>query len=120
MRKTIFDDGMLVLTSSDLILYSSDEKDELKRIPLSIIDGCSYSMLRRGLVVKQRVNAEENVVSYLGKLDRDIDDFQGKLGELDAQIDEKYDEVDDLEKEIKTIKNRIKGMLSQLKDSSKN
>jgi len=99
-RKTLFDDGMLVLTSSDLILYSSDEKDELKRIPLSIIDGCSYSMLRRGLVVKQRVNAEENFSSYLGQLDRVIDDFQGKLDELDEQIDEKYDEVDDLEKEI--------------------
>ena len=33
-RKILFDDGMLTLTSSDLILSSSDEKDELKRIPL--------------------------------------------------------------------------------------
>ena len=100
-RKILFDDGMLTLTSSDLILSSSDEKDELKRIPLSIIENCSYSMLSRGLVVKRRANVEENLVSYLAQLEDDIEDFQKGLNVLDEKIEEKYDEIEDLEKEVK-------------------
>lgn len=100
-RKTLFDDGLLVLTSSDLILYSSDEKDELKRIPLSIIEGCSYSILKRGLVIKKKANAEENLSRYLGQLEDDIEGFEKKLEELDNLIDEKDDTIEDLEKQVK-------------------
>jgi len=100
-RKTLFDDGLLVLTSSDLILYSSDEKDELKRIPLSIIEGCSYSMLKRGLVIKKKANAEENLSRYLDQLESDIESFQKELEGLDNLIDEKDEAIKDLDKQIK-------------------
>ena len=59
-RKTLFDEGMLILTSQNLILYSSDEKEELKRIPISSIESCSYSNIRRGLLIKRRINEQEN------------------------------------------------------------
>jgi len=100
-RKTLFDDGLLVLTSSDLILYSSDEKDELKRIPLSIIEGCSYSMLKRGLVIKKKANAEENLSRYLDQLEDDIESFQNELEGLDNLIDKKDETIEDLDKQIK-------------------
>ena len=59
-RKTLFDEGMLILTSQNIILYSSDEKEELKRIPISSIESCSYSNIRRSLVIKHRTNEQEN------------------------------------------------------------
>lgn len=66
-RKTLFEDGMLVLTSENLILYTGDETDELKRIRISSIKSCEYSMLRRGMVVKRRTNEEENFQELLAE-----------------------------------------------------
>lgn len=64
-RKTLFDDGILVLTSRDLILYTNDEKDELKRIKISSVKSCGYSTLRRGIMIKHRVNEEDNFQKML-------------------------------------------------------
>ncbi|MDE1829721.1 MAG: restriction endonuclease [Thaumarchaeota archaeon] len=64
-RKTLFSDGLLVLSSQDLILYTSDERDELKRIPLSSIESASFNMLWKNLEVKRRINEEENFVRYI-------------------------------------------------------
>ena len=64
-RKMLFDDGMLVLSSKDLILYTSDEKDELKRIPVSTLKSCGYSTIRRGLLIKRRINEEDNFQTML-------------------------------------------------------
>lgn len=104
-RKTLFEDGTLVLTSTDLILYSSDEKDELKRIPLSIIDECSYSMLSRGLVIKKRVNAKE-------KFDEHLSQLRNKKLELDAEIEDLKQEIIDSDKEERE---QLKEKLSKLK-----
>lgn len=100
-RKIQFDDGMLVLTSSDLILYSSNEKDELKRIPISQIDGCSYSMLKRGLVVKKKTSQEENLEEFLDELQKEIDGFDKQLVDIEDEIGKKYGDIEHIEKEVK-------------------
>jgi len=82
-RRTMFDDGLLVLTSKDLILYSSDERDELKRIPLSYIVDCSYSHLRHSLIVKKRVNVEENFGTFVDERRTKYNQLQNKFVYLD-------------------------------------
>ncbi|OLB92579.1 MAG: hypothetical protein AUH25_00200 [Thaumarchaeota archaeon 13_1_40CM_38_12] len=93
-RQTLFEDGILVLTPNDLILYSSDEKDELKRIPISIIEDSSYSMLSRGLVLKRRINQAENLTNYLEEIHNDIT-------ELEEETEELRDELKESDKEEK-------------------
>ena len=66
-RRTLFDDGLLVLTPKDLILYTSDERDELKRIPVSTIQSCGYSVMRRCLLIKRRVNEDDNFQKLLAE-----------------------------------------------------
>ena len=115
-RKTLFEDGMLLLTSNDLILYSSDEKDELKRIPISIIEDCSYSMISRGLVVKKRVNEEENFVEYLDQRRKEVTNLEQEISNLKDQIREGDKEeiqkvkvkLTELEKELVERRNEIK------------
>lgn len=84
-RKTLFDDGMLVLTSKDLILYTSDEKDELKRIPIYTITSCGYSTIRRGLLIKRRINEDDNFQNLLGQKNSDLADL--KAQKLDHEED---------------------------------
>lgn len=85
-RRTLFDDGLLVLTSKDVILYSSDERDELKRIPLSSIADCSYSLLRRALVIKKRVHVDENFDTYIDEKREKYHKLQNKLASLDQLL----------------------------------
>lgn len=77
-RKTLYDDGMLVLSSRDLILYTSDEKDELKRIPISSIQSCGYSTIRRGLMIKRRMNEEDNFQTLLTQKHAELADIKSK------------------------------------------
>ena len=44
---------MLVLTNTDLVLYSGDEQDELMRISLNTIVSCDRGVAKRSLVVKR-------------------------------------------------------------------
>ncbi|MDD9809285.1 MAG: restriction endonuclease [Thaumarchaeota archaeon] len=81
-RKTLFDDGMLVMTSNNLILYSNDERDELLRIPASKIESCGYSMMRRKLVVKHRTNEEEGLERQIVQKERDIKELEFELEEI--------------------------------------
>ncbi len=119
-RKTLFEDGMLVLTSTDLILYSSDEKDELKRIPLTIIDECSYSMLSRGLVIKKRVNAKENFDAHLNalrqeksELEEEIEELKQEMKESDKEEREQLKEkLSKLESELGEIDMEVKELVS--------
>ena len=108
-RKTVFDDGLLVLTSQDLILYSSDEKDELKRISLSSIESCSYNMLWKNLEVKRRINEEENFVKYVegrkNKLLRLNDEF------ADQDVRLRNTRVRD---ERASIKNKMAGIYNEI------
>ncbi|MBI1657807.1 MAG: restriction endonuclease [Thaumarchaeota archaeon] len=78
-RKTLFADGMLVLTHENVVLYSPDERDEIKRIPLDTIASCSRGMTKRSLVLKLMVNIEENFAKY-------VDGRQGVLDETAAEI----------------------------------
>lgn len=77
-RKTLFDDGMLVLSPRDLILYTSDEKDELKRIPIRSIQSCGYSTIRRCLLIKRRVNEEGNFQTLLTQKRAELEDLKRK------------------------------------------
>lgn len=85
-KKTLFDDGMLVLSSKDLILYTSDEKDELKRITLSSIKSCGYSSIRRGLLVKRRINEEENFQSMLANKHSGFSDLKLKKNNFENTL----------------------------------
>ena len=73
-RKTLFADGMLVLTHEDVILYSPDERDEIKRIPIARIHSCSRGMMKRSLVIKKMTNIEENFARYVEGRQRDLDE----------------------------------------------
>ncbi|MCE2508983.1 MAG: restriction endonuclease [Nitrosopumilaceae archaeon] len=78
-RKTLFADGMLVLTHENVVLYSPDELDEIKRIPLETIASCSRGMTKRSLVLKLMVNIGANFAKY-------VDGRQGVLDEAAAEI----------------------------------
>ncbi len=111
-RKTLFEDGMLVMTSNDLILYSSDEQDELLRLPVSKIDSCGYSMMRRKLVVKRRVHKDDNLQQIIIQKDRDIADLVSKK---EALIKSKREtrvkqERKKLENEINDTKKELGGL----------
>ena len=60
-RKTLFANGMLVLTNTDLVLYSNDEQDELMRIPVNTIVSCDRGITKRSLVIKRMTNIEERI-----------------------------------------------------------
>ena len=75
-RKTLFDDGMLVLSPGDLILYTSDERDELKRIPVRSIQSCGYSTVRRCLLIKRRVNGEDGFQTLLTQKRAELEDLK--------------------------------------------
>ena len=78
-RKTLFADGMLVLTHEDLILYSPDEFDELMRIPVAKMASCSRGRIRHSLVVKILTNVDENFA-------RHVDGIQDDMDKTDAEI----------------------------------
>ena len=84
-RKTLFDDGMLVMTSNNLILYSNDERNELFRIPVSKIESCGYSMIKRKLVVKHRIKEDENYKREIVQKERDIKELELELNNLKLQ-----------------------------------
>lgn len=82
-RKTRFADGVLVLTNEDVVLYGGDERDEIKRIPIRDIESCKSSAItriviramesgtggrvRRALVIRKRINMEQNFSTYLNE-----------------------------------------------------
>ena len=78
-RKTLFADGLLVLTHENVVLYSPDERDEIKRIPIEMIVSCSRGMTKRSLVLKLMANIEENFAAY-------VDGRQDVLDETAAEI----------------------------------
>ena len=137
-RKTLFDDGMLVLTSKDLILYTSDERDELKRIKISHIKSCGYSKLRRGIMVKYRVNEEANFENVLTdertrlfslqhtkqrhedllRRARDAKNrraIKEKISDMDDKIALLYDEI----KQMEADPTKIRHMQEQVSDTAK-
>lgn len=94
-RKTRFLDGMLVLTHEDVVLYSGDEQLEMKRIPLASIESCSGGAISRmvmramdagtggrmsrSLIIKKRVNQEENFAEYLNEVEARMTRINSKL-----------------------------------------
>jgi len=87
-RRTLFEEGVLVLTPENLILYSSRTKDELTRIPISIIADCSYSRLRRCLLIKKMINMEGNLTTYANKLKDKQEKLKRSLADLKDRLDE--------------------------------
>ena len=85
-RKTLFADGMLVLTHEDLILYSPDELDELMRIPVAKIASCSRGMMRHSLVVKILTNVEENFARHLNDIQKDMGKTYTKIEKQRKQL----------------------------------
>ena len=77
-RRTLFAGGLLVLTPKDLILYTHDGRDEIKRIPVSTIRSCGYSIIRRCLLIKRRVNEDENFQKLLAKKHSTLDRLERK------------------------------------------
>ena len=73
-RKTLFADGILMLTHEDVILYSPDERDEIKRIPIARIYSCSRGLTKRSLVIKKMINIEENFAKYVAGQQRVLDE----------------------------------------------
>ena len=113
-RKTQFDDGMLVLTSRDLILYTSDEKDELKRIPITTIQSCSYSTIRRGLLIKRRINEEDNFQLLLTQKHAKFSDLKSKKMYHENELRETRVRLErqEIKEKIARVENEM-GYLSQ-------
>ena len=93
-RRTMFDEGILVLTPDNAILYSSRTEDELERIPISQIADCSYSSMRRCLLIKKMINMERNLDAYQNELKakqekqrRSLAELEGRLKRLNVQSD---------------------------------
>ena len=116
-RKTLFDDGMLVLSSKDLILYASDEKDELKRISISSIQSCGYSTIRRGLMIKRRVNEEDNFQNMLTQKHVEFADLKSKKNRYDDQLRQTriHAERQKIKEKISTIENSLQHLASEIK-----
>ena len=71
-RKTLFQDGMLALTPDHLILYSSDESIELKRIPVKAITDVKYNKLRQGLEISVQINGKQHQEMIIQQLQADM------------------------------------------------
>ena len=71
-RKTLFQDGILALTPDHLILYSSDESLELKRIPVKAITDVKYSKLRQGLEISIQINGKQHQEMIIQQLQADM------------------------------------------------
>jgi len=78
-RKTLFSEGMLVLTDEAVILYSHDEQDEIKRIPINMIGACSRGLMKRSLVIDTLTNIDENFDKYVAEQ-------QLRLAEIEEKI----------------------------------
>lgn len=116
-RKTLFDDGMLVLSSRDLILYTSDEKDELKRIPLSTIQSCGYSTIRRGLLIKRRINEEDNFQTMLTHRHAELADLRSKKNHYEDQLRQTRVRVErqEIKDKLSKIENSIHHLSNEVK-----
>ncbi|MDE1765827.1 MAG: restriction endonuclease [Thaumarchaeota archaeon] len=112
-RKTLFSDGLLVLSSQDLILYSSDERDELKRIPLSSIESASFNMLWKNLEVKRRINEEDNFVRY-------VESRKNKLAQLNDEFANQNFKLRNtrVRNERAIIKNKMAGIYNEIQTVS--
>ena len=119
-RKTLYKDGMLALTHIDLVLYSGDEKDEIKRIPIRSIASCSCGRIRKSLIVKHRVNVQENFDKHLNKLRNKLEKINiqkdstesiksGKSSDLQTKSIKLQEEIHDLTTDsaiIQRVKNK--------------
>ncbi|NIP62210.1 MAG: PEGA domain-containing protein [Nitrosopumilaceae archaeon] len=117
-RKILFDDGMLVLTSKDLILYTSDEKDELKRFPVHSIESCSYSTIRGGLVVKRRINEEDNFQNHLTQKQSQFADIksQKEFYEDELRNTRIRDHRDELKSKIANLDEQLSILAQEIKE----
>lgn len=63
---------MLALTPEHLMLYSSDESLELKRIPVKAITDVKYSKLRQGLEISIQINGKQHQEMIIRQLQADM------------------------------------------------
>ena len=63
---------MLALTPDHLILYSSDESIELKRIPVKAITDVKYSKIRQGLEISVQINGKQHQEMIIQQLQADM------------------------------------------------
>ena len=66
-RRDTFLSGVLELTRKKLTLYGHNGHDKLWSVPVGQIASCSKGWLRKSLVVKRRVNIEQNYAIYLAE-----------------------------------------------------
>jgi hypothetical protein len=118
-RKTLFADGMLVLTHENVVLYSPDERDEIKRIPIGVIASCSRGMTKRSLILKLMVNIEENFARYVAGRQDMLDETaaeiqkQRELLRRTRSLDKKQSlnsKISDLEAKSKTLSGELAGL----------
>lgn len=116
-RKTLFDDGMLVLSSRDLILYTSDEKDELKRIPISSIQSCGYSTIRRGLMIKRRINEEDNFQTLLTQKHSTFADLKSNKNHYEDLLRQTRVRIErqEIKEKISKIDNSLQHLSNEIK-----
>ena len=67
-RRTTFLSGVLELTRKRLTLYGHNGHDQLWSVPVREIASCTKGRLRKSLVVKRRVNMQQNYAIYLAEL----------------------------------------------------
>ena len=137
-RKTHFDDGMLVLTHEDLVLYGGDEKDEIKRIPLRSMASCSGGTvnrflrqtlesgtggrLKRSLSIKKRENIEKNFANYRNDLTAKIEKEKIELGRIKGKVANTTREYKKISADVQNVQTKISEMdreLDKLQTDSK-
>ena len=84
-RQTLFTEGMLRLTSENLILYDVDGHREIRRTPIDIIASCSRGLRKNSLVIKRMTNIESNFQKHLDKKRRELSKLPGQISRLKYQ-----------------------------------
>ena len=78
---------MLALTPDHLILYSSDESLELKRIPVKAITDVKHNKLRQGLEISIQINGKQHQEMIIRQLQADM---HGMMARQDLYRDQLY------------------------------
>ena len=129
-RKTRFLDGTLVLTNEDVILYSGDERDEIKRIPLRSVASCSTGFVKRmairaiesgtrgrirgALTIRKRENVEENFARHVRELEGKMSDEKANLNRARESARRQYGSGQGQKDPAQKIRARIDKISSEM------
>lgn len=114
-RRTVFLSGLLELTRERLTLYGHNGHDQIWSTPINEIASCSKGWLKKSLIIKRRVNIEQNYATYLAKLQAKPDTLLERAQRYRRSADKKMSKNAKNEQEFKSIQRDAQKMVGRAK-----